>query len=430
MSSSFTASHVCAAAVVGASAAAAALWAVNKRQRDRAAASLTSATTPRAFALERYFGMHEFTCQVLLSSSDVESLSMKELLKMCANDEKASGTIALWDDLSLGYTESQGHPELLDEIAATYSADVQASHILEVAPEEGILIAMSTLVAPGDDVIVTWPAYQSLYEVAQARGARLHKWSCRKGQRFDIGDLEEQIRACGGTVKLIVINFPHNPTGCWLKPTEIVRVVALARESRAFLFSDEMYRGLEHGDVAPLPSACELYEKAVCLSGFSKAYAMPGLRIGWLACRDDNFCAAARQFKDYTTICGSAPSQILALMGLRLRRAILSRSKAILTDGLAALDAFCAKHHDKFEYHAPIAGPVAYLRIKGDGLTAADAQQYSETLVKATGVMVVAGEMFEDNAGPYLRMGFAKAGFDERLAAWERTFDTVPLPGH
>ena len=289
------------------------------------------------------------------------------------------------------------------------------------------------LVEPSDVVVVAWPAYQSLYEVARARGAELRQWRPRGGVtealRFEVEDLEAQIAEAGGAVKLVVINFPHNPTGSWLTAAELERVVAAARAAGAWLFSDEMYRGLEHGDAPPLPSACELYEKGVALSGMSKVYALPGLRMGWLACRDAGFNGRAANFKDYTTICGSAPSQVLALMALRRREEIVRRSKAIMAEGAAALAAFCANHADKFHFFPPRAGPVAYLAIRGDGLCAADAQAYSERLVEATGVMVLAGAMFEAE-GPYLRLGFAKAAFAERLAAWAATFEDVHLPGH
>ena len=140
-------------------------------------------TNPRPFLLERYFGIHEFTAKVLLSSSDVESLSVREVLEMSAGDAEA---MALWNDLSLGYTESQGHPLPLREIAATYGPNIDPSHILEIAPEEGIFIAMSAIVTAGDNVVVTWPAYQSLFEVAQARGATIRKWNAVDGRRFDL----------------------------------------------------------------------------------------------------------------------------------------------------------------------------------------------------------------------------------------------------
>jgi aspartate/methionine/tyrosine aminotransferase len=118
-------------------------------------------------------------------------------------------------------------------------------------------------------------------------------------------------------------------------------------------------------------------------------------------------------------------------MAMRNRAPIIARSKAIMAEGLAATIAFCEEHADKFVFFPPRAGPIAFLAIIGEGLTATDAQDYSERLVKETGVMVVAGAMFGQNGpdGAYLRLGFAKAGFAEKLAAWGATFGTVKLPG-
>ena len=116
---------------------------------------------PREFLLERYFAQHEFTANHLLCCSDVAPLTLKEVLELSSGDDEALG---LWENLSLGYTESQGHPLLLKEIAATYeSGAIAPEHVLTVVPQEGILLTVEALVGAGDEVIVTWPAYQSLF---------------------------------------------------------------------------------------------------------------------------------------------------------------------------------------------------------------------------------------------------------------------------
>lgn len=229
-----------------------------------------------------------------------------------------------------------------------------------------------------------------------------------------------------------MVNFPHNPSGSSLSADDWARVVAAAKGAGAWLFSDEMYRGLEHGDAPALASACEVYEKAVSLCGMSKVYALPGLRVGWLACRDAGFMATVSSLKDYTTICGSAPSEVLALIALRQRAAVLARSRAIMAEGHAALVAFFARHADKFEFHAPTVGVIAFVKIKGDGLTSADAREYSEALVRNHGIFILPATTFEDDEadglGCYLRFGFGKKGYAEGLAEWEATFDALPLP--
>lgn len=158
------------------------------------------------FELERYFAKHEFTARYLLSSSDCEALTMSELLAMADTE-----TTWLWDGLSLGYTETLGHPVLRETIADMYDG-LGANDILVVVPEEGIFLVMHVLLEPGDHVVCTFPAYQSLYEVARSIGCDISTWEPieERSWHFDVEQLEEKLRS---NTKLVVTNFPHNPTG-------------------------------------------------------------------------------------------------------------------------------------------------------------------------------------------------------------------------
>ncbi len=299
-------------------------------------------TNPGEFVLERYFAEYEFNAKYQICNSDVSSLSLKELLELCAKDQDS---LATWENLSLGYTESRGDPALLAEIASCYSEKIALQDVIECVPAEGILLSAQALVQPGDELVVVWPAYQSLFEIARARGAVVHKWAARGGggERlyFDVDDLAALCAAAylrGKSIKAIVINFPHNPTGAHLTAAEQARVVEVARACGAFVLSDEMYRGLEYAPSHPtLPAMCEVYERGISLAGMSKVYALPGLRVGWLVSPAANgFIDACARLKDYTTICGSAPSEALALMALRQRDTLLARSRKIVADGLQA----------------------------------------------------------------------------------------------
>ena len=272
---------------------------------------------PEEFRLERYFAAHEFNVRYVLSASDPESLAQTELLAL-ADDQ----TRSLWEQLSLGYTESQGHPLLRAEIAHLYR-QITLEDVLVAAPEEAIFVAMQAILRPGDHVIATFPAYQSLIEVARAAGCRVTPWPLKPGDgawRLDLDFLEHSIT---DATRLLVVNFPHNPTGYLPTAETQSAIIDLARRHSLYLFSDEMYRGLEHDAGGQLPAACDLYERAISLCGLSKSYALPGLRIGWLASQNRDWLAASARLKDYTTICASAPSEILAIIGLRAGRQIL-----------------------------------------------------------------------------------------------------------
>jgi aspartate/methionine/tyrosine aminotransferase len=357
------------------------------------------------FKLERYFAEYEFTAKHLLSPSDCESMALPDLLAL-ADDE----TRGLWERLWLGYTESPGHPLLREEIAQLYSS-LKGDNVLVAAPEEGIFALMNGLLQAGDEVVLTWPAYQSLEEVAQAIGCRVVRWPLRPQNGHWELDASELSGLITPRTRLVIVNFPHNPTGylpshaLW---DEILRTVSAHGLS---LFSDEMYRWLEYDERQLLPSACEVYERAVTLGGVSKSLGLPGLRIGWLATHDAGVLQAASGIKDYTTICSSAPSEILALIGLRAREWLIGRNVEIVKANLRAAELYFGHRRTKYEWLPPVAGPVAFPRRLGSEST----QEWADAAVRERGVMIAPGEMF-DYPG-YFRVGLGRRGFRAALQA-------------
>jgi aspartate/methionine/tyrosine aminotransferase len=363
------------------------------------------------FVLERYMAEREFRARRLLSSSDCESLRMAELVA-----EADVETRALWRDLRLSYTESQGHPLLRREIASLYR-DVGHDQVLEVVPEEGIFLAMTALLSPGDHVVVTSPAYQSLHAVARSIGCRISAWrpEDEESWRFDPARLRELV---GGGAALVVVNFPHNPTGWLPGAAELTEIVAIASAAGAWLFSDEMYRLLEHEPGTTLPSAVELYERAIALGGLSKAFGAPGLRVGWLVARERSLLARLSELKDYTTICGSGPSEVLALMVLRARRRILDRNLALIRRNLAHLDHVMTGLTEILGWTRPRAGSIGLARLERDR----SATELSQALMDETGMLLLPSTTF-DFGDRHVRLGFGRADFTDgldELAAWLR----------
>jgi aspartate/methionine/tyrosine aminotransferase len=361
------------------------------------------------FKLERYFAEYEFSAPFLLSASDCESLSLRELLTLPDPDARR-----LWDELSLGYTESPGHPRLRQAIAGLYTA-AGPDDVLVAAPEEAIFIYMQTLLSPGDEVVAVAPAYQSLYEVARSLGCRVLPWQLTltgSGWRVDLDRLESLL---SGRTRLLVLNFPHNPTGCLPAPAEFEAIVALAERRGIYVFCDEMYRLLEYEPARRLPAACDLYERATSLGGMSKSLALPGLRIGWLATRAEGLRARWQEYKDYTTICSSAPSEILALMGLNARESILARNLQIIRANLELAGAFFERHADLFRWLPPEAGSVAFPQWLGEGAV----DEFCTHIVERLGVMVVPGTMF-DFPGQHFRIGLGRRNFPEALERFEQ----------
>ncbi|MCF8044439.1 MAG: aminotransferase class I/II-fold pyridoxal phosphate-dependent enzyme [Desulfarculaceae bacterium] len=358
------------------------------------------------FELERYFAKYEFSVEHLLCCSDCEPLGMQELVSMA--DEE---TRTMWENLTLGYTESDGLPALRQQIAALYS-NMAREDVFVAAPEELIFILMNTLLEKEDHVVTTYPAYQSLYQVALSTGCTVSKWMPEYGNdgfRFDVEQLKDLL--CDKT-RLIVINFPHNPTGALPDGDEIRAVVELARERGIYIFSDEMYRYLEHPGTERIASVCDLYEKGISLSGMSKSFSLAGLRIGWLATSDREILGEAACFKDYTTICNSAPSEILALMGLRSKERIVSGNLELIRGNLDLLDEFFQIHETLFEWKKPNAGSVAFPGLK----LKKGAADFCSGLLAEKGVLLLPSRVYGSEwQGENVRIGFGRRNMQEGL---------------
>ena len=358
---------------------------------------------PQPFKLERYFANHEFSARYLLSSSDCETVAMSELVEMADPAAREA-----WEALRLGYTQSKGLPELREEIAGLYEK-APAGAVLCGVPEELIFVAMSSTLGPGDHVVCTFPGYQSLYSVAESLGCDASYWRVREGGgwSFEAEDLDALLRP---ETRAVVVNFPHNPTGALPARAVLEHVVEAAGARDAWLFSDEMYRLLEFDPAARLPAACDMYEKAVSLSGLSKSFGLAGLRSGWLACRDKAFNEAAASFKDYTTICASAPGEVLSLMALRSRDVIIRRNLERIERNLKVLDRFFEDHKATFSWSRPEAGSIGLAR-----LLEGSASQFCEEVLSAEGILLLPSTVF-DFGDSHFRLGFGREDMPDVLA--------------
>lgn len=354
------------------------------------------------FALERYFAEHEFSVPFLLSSSDCDGLALSELLSW-ADDE----TRSLWERLTLGYGESQGSPLLRREIASLYTG-VSPEQILVAAPQELVLIAMSRMLDAGDRVVCTFPGYQSLYQIAESIGCRVGRWEPveDEGWRFRVDDL---LALLTPDTKLLVVNFPHNPTGSTLSQNDWRRVLQIAKERGIRVFSDEMYRFLELDPKDRLPSACELDDRAVSLFGMSKTYGLAGLRVGWLVTKDAALLEAFKEHKDYTTICAAPACELLATMGLRAKDEIVARHRVRIRRNLELLEAFFGRRADRFTWVRPRGGTIGFPGLLRDAPDALCAK------ARAAGVLLLPSRVY-GYPRPHIRVGFGRENMPEALS--------------
>jgi aspartate/methionine/tyrosine aminotransferase len=361
------------------------------------------------FRLERYFARHEFTAPRLLCVSDCETLTAGALLDF------EPGARQAFENLALGYTDSHGAPGLREEIAGLYQGIGPGNALVHVGAQEAIFTFAAACLKPGDEAIIHVPCYQSLEEVARGLGCSVVPWTARMENGF-VPDPDELARLVTARTRAIVVNSPHNPTGACLDASGTARVAEIAANAGCLLFSDEVYRFMEHGPgEAPRP-ACELYERAVSLGVMSKSFGLAGLRVGWAACRDETALAAMAAAKDYTTICGSAPSEFLAALALRHKDAVLGRTRSITLGNLILLDEFMARHAARFAWVRPTGGPIAFPRLAGGD----DAGAFCRDVLDGCGVLLLPGGLYGDEWASHFRIGFGRSDFARGLGVLDQ----------
>ncbi len=367
-----------------------------------------------AFKLEEFWKKYEFIAPYLLCCSDAETWTLQELLKLADPDSKK-----LWNSLALGYTESPGHPLLREEIAQLYTS-VKADDVITFAgAEEGIYCTMRVLLEPGDHVIVIAPCYPSLATLPEVCGGEVSTIQLKPENQWHL-DVDAVKTAFRSNTKLLILNYPHNPTGALLEKRALEQLIELARNHGAYIFCDEVYRYLEVDAAKRLPSIADAYERGIALNVMTKSFGLAGLRIGWIATREANFLQEVGSYKLYTSICNSAPSEILAIMALRAKEQILQRSRDICLHNLKILDACMTRHQKRLSWIRPQSGTMAVVKLE----LPIPIDTFAKGLVRTTGILIMPGSVF-DLPGNYFRIGFGKKNMPDILEKFEAYLQQV-----
>ena len=365
----------------------------------------------RDFELERYFSRWEFAAKYHMTASDIESMSLSDLLKLASEEDRAA-----FNNQWLGYTETWGHPELRREIANTYETAEPSNILCFAGAEEGVYIAMRVLLKKEDHAIVVVPNYQAAetipLDICEVSGVPLDEndnWS------LDIDRVKELIRS---NTKVISINFPNNPTGAVLDRNCFTDLIALCREKGIYLFSDEVYRLVERDPSIRLPQAADVYERGLSLNVMSKAYGLPGLRIGWVMTKNTDLLQKMERYKHYLSISNGAPSERLAIIALKAKDRILQRNRTLVNTNAEKLEVFFNEFPDLFEWQRSDGGCVGFPRYKGPGST----NQFCEDLVNKTGVLLLPPRIYHSELlktpQDRFRIGFGRKNIEKGLAAF------------
>ena len=215
-------------------------------------------------------------------------------------------------------------------------------------------------------------------------------WDCIEDDGWR-PSLENLRRLVKNNTRAIIINTPHNPTGFLFSHDEIHEIVEICRNEDIYLFSDEVYRYSEYDTNDRLLSAVEIYDKAVTLGVMSKPMGLPGLRVGWIATKDAEVYQKMQHFKDYVTICGSAPSEFLAKVAMKHFDAIMKRNRELIQSNLQILRNFMDSNKDVFQWVEPKAGNIAFIRLLLD----MDVDKFCEQLREKEDVLLLPASTYE-----------------------------------
>ncbi len=334
------------------------------------------------FDLERWQSQWEHRVRANLSESGVHPLTVAQLLEL------GNGDLDTVAKLQLGYSQSDGSDELRGAIAALYAGATIDDVTVTVGSSEANFIACWTLLEPGDNVAVLTPTYKQTPGLARNFGATVTDF----GLRYELGwevHADEVERAIAPGTRLVVVTNPNNPTGHVLADESRQAILDRAQAVGAWILADEVYQGAErNGETTP--SLWGSYERLLVVNGLSKAYGLPGLRIGWIV-GPREFKAEVVRRHDYTVICPPPVSDYLATLALRARDRIFERTRGILNANYPTIEGWLRGFDSLFEWHPPDCGAICFVRYH-HSMSALDLVERVRT---QQGILLVPGDHFD-----------------------------------
>ena len=296
-------------------------------------------------------------------------------------------------------------------------------HVQAGALWKAIYSFMQARLEPGDQIVVSSPLFHPLHAIARHRGCKIREWratdelSCS----FDVSDLAS---ICDEKTKLVVLNFPHNPTGQTVSESDFLRIVEIAKSVDAMLFSDEAFRLLELPPNHTLPAACEHYDKAISVTGLSKPFGLGGLRIGWMVTKCDEIRTAVKQYRYNTAEMTNTPCQWLACRALRRADEVLTRNRALISANLDRLDTFVKSHEGTLKLFRPKAGTMAVVEQR----TSLASSEFCQRILDEERLFLVPGKAL-GMSDRLLRFGLGITDFAQGLERLDRFLQRPGVAG-
>ncbi len=350
----------------------------------------------KPFQVEQWMNEYEVGAKYNIAETCVDSISLDELFAITKEDKTA-----FFNTLSsrrLTYGDIWGVPELKNGICKLYQT-LSPDHVVTTHGAAGANHhVFYSLVEPGDKVISVLPTYQQLYSIPESFGAKVELLPLRQENGF-LPDLHQLSQMATQDTKVICLNNPNNPTGALLSKEQLEEIVAIARKVDAYVLCDEVYRGLTQSD-EPSVSIADLYEKGISVSSMSKVFSLAGIRLGWIASRDEKFMESCLSHRDYDHISCGILDEAVAALALKHAPELLARNRGIVRENLALLDDWVRSQPHVY-YTKPQAGTTAlvYYDFPIPSYT------FCKQMYEATGAFVTPGDCFEQ--ANCMRIGYA-----------------------
>ncbi len=341
-------------------------------------------TTFQPFEMERMMSQYEQGVEYNLSESGVHPVLLRELL----NEQPGSLDKLLETDIN--YPHVNGIPELRQNIARLYHGAKPENVLVTVGAIEGNYISVRTLLSPGDEIVIMLPNYMQIWGIAKNHDLEIKTFQLREENSWGV-DLAGLENAVTSETKLIAVCNPNNPTGHTLTETEMAAIIACADRAGAWILSDEVYRGADRVSEEENPSFYGRYDKVVAVGSMSKAYGLPGLRLGWTVAPEETINEIWARH-EYTTISATMLSNKLAAIALspEVRPRLIQRARDYIRRGFPILQEWMHSHENIFSLTPPDASAIAFIRYNLD----INSTSLANRLCKEKSVLIVPGDHF------------------------------------